>query len=655
MKTSVCAVAMILAAACIAQAWARDYASDPVANFLQTKEDAEWGEVKKAHQADWATQGIDELATLAETEGLAPRAVLTILMMACHGSEAAEQYILDTAESADSPAGVLAVMGSIFLDHGKAIPRLISRMGRSDRHGDFFKGAAGTALGNLTGVCMESDQARWQEWWQKNKENFKPDNRVSLPLYRYEMENGPLTTRWVFDDPSRDDCFMGLLEELNGQVRKFDGERWPLEKTLQAMRDGRFDEARQTAEAALNDCPSDAYALYIAGCMALQTDETEAAQKHFDTLVALNSRIGSAKLLASYCKEMLAAGKKEADIDILLKLFRGLPPEATHNEWDVPTTYIFERVFVPSQETVERFARENVTRPELLAGAVMLMKDCAKALDLLNAGIKNSPSDALLRLLRLQSLIQSGISENAGEMLSEIKALSLLDADNGLLDCLSIAAAGPDALYRIDPQGRGTPLTEDEVRMLTDAAGRKRFTAMGAQKTGALLESLRKMGAKMPVTLSLQARKESPLPKPQWLLDDIAARAGENIAAAVAGGDIKKAEEIYALLETLANKIAGEDNSLNNASLALCVMSRAENAMAEGYRQRGDEDKAAERWEKFEQRAKKMGIEQVDLDDFGHIRRIPVPRLAEAFSAAAMADERGLYGKYPPVFEGESE
>ncbi|RKY28400.1 MAG: hypothetical protein DRP79_02255 [Planctomycetota bacterium] len=657
MKTLFCVMSTILmltASARVAVA-AREYVDDPVAKFLKVREGREWDKVKKAHQNDWAVKGIDNLEDLAEEEMYAPEAVLTILMMAYHGSEAAEKYILDYAECVDSPAGALAIMGSIFLNHEKVIPRLLYRIGRSGRDAGFFKGVAGTALANLTGNYMEPDQERWQKWWKENKDGFKPDNKADMGLYRYEMENGPLTTKWVFGDAGRDDRFMRLLTEFNKEVKKFSGKRWPLDKALEAMRNGKFDDARKAAQAALKKYPSEAYALYIAGCTALQADDVKAARERFDTLVALNSRIGSARLLAAYCKEILSKGKKGVDIDILLKLFRNLPPETTHNEWDVPTTYIFDKVFVPSQEAIERFAKENINKAELLAGAIMMLKDADLSSEILDKGIKSNPNSPLLRMLRLQFLMQAGIKENSRQIREEIAAVRLLEGENGLLDCLSIVVGKPDELDKVDMTGRGTPLTKSEMDALAKASTRRRFTLLSGQRVGALLATLREMGSLTPLAIAAQTRKEGTLPRVGWVLSTVAARAEANIADAVANDNMKEAERVYALLETLANRILNEDKSFSNAGAALGILRHAESGMAAGYKQRGENDKAQERWDKFNRRAQKMGLSPVDLDDFRYIRKIPVPKIAEALSAAMLSDERTLYRKYPPVYEGDED
>jgi len=614
MKTLFCVMSTILmltASARVAVA-AREYVDDPVAKFLKVREGREWDKVKKAHQNDWAVKGIDNLEDLAEEEMYAPEAVLTILMMAYHGSEAAEKYILDYAECVDSPAGALAIMGSIFLNHEKVIPRLLYRIGRSGRDAGFFKGVAGTALANLTGNYMEPDQERWRKWWKENKDGFKPDNKADMGLYRYEME-------------------------------------------LEAMRNGKFDDARKAAQAALKKYPSEAYALYIAGCTALQADDVKAARERFDTLVALNSRIGSARLLAAYCKEILSKGKKGVDIDILLKLFRNLPPETTHNEWDVPTTYIFDKVFVPSQEAIERFAKENINKAELLAGAIMMLKDADLSSEILDKGIKSNPNSPLLRMLRLQFLMQAGIKENSRQIREEIAAVRLLEGENGLLDCLSIVVGKPDELDKVDMTGRGTPLTKSEMDALAKASTRRRFTLLSGQRVGALLATLREMGSLTPLAIAAQTRKEGTLPRVGWVLSTVAARAEANIADAVANDNMKEAERVYALLETLANRILNEDKSFSNAGAALGILRHAESGMAAGYKQRGENDKAQERWDKFNRRAQKMGLSPVDLDDFRYIRKIPVPKIAEALSAAMLSDERTLYRKYPPVYEGDED
>lgn len=653
MKTSITAavlIALFFMTTGGSTAMARDYAADPVAQSLKDREGREWDKIKKAHQNDWAVRDINELEDLAEKEEYAPKAVLTILMMACHGSEAAEKYILDYAEGMDTPAGVLAILGSVFLDHEKVIPRLLYRLGRRSRNADFFRGAAGTALANLTGISMEPDQKRWREWWKENKDTFRPDNKLNMALYRYEMENGPLTTRWIFQDAGRDDYFMGLLTEFNDKVRKFTGERWPFSKALEAMRGGRFEEAQNIAQAALRDHPADGYALYIAGCMALQTGDVEKAQKHFDALVALNGQTGSAKLLAAYCKELISA-KKKNDLDVLLTLFRKLPRSVTRMEWDVPTTYIFDNVFSLSQERIERFAKENVARPELLSGAVMMLKDPKPALELVDRGIKNNPNNAPLRMLRLQFLMKTTIKEDCEQAIQEIKALSLLDSDNGVFDCFALVMAKPDELESIDMSGRGSPLTQAELDALTAASRRRRFSFMTKYKVAALLAALRKMDSPVPLTMAAQARRESILSDPYWVFRILSTRAAQNIAAAVAEGDMKKAKQVYAVLERLANRTASENRSYRSANVAISIMGLAEKGMAEGYRQRGEKEKEKEVWARHEKRKRDSGISTVDLDDFRYIRTIPVPRIAELLSAAMLSDETGLYRKYPPVYE----
>jgi hypothetical protein len=253
--------------------------------------------------------------------------------------------------------------------------------------------------------------------------------------------------------------------------------------------------------------------------------------------------------------------------------------------------------------------------------------------------------------MRLQFLVKTAVKEDCEQVIQAIKALSLLDGDNGVLDCFALVMAKPDELDIMDMSGRGSPLTQAELDALTVASRRRRFSFMTKDKAAALLAALRKMDSPVPLTMAVQARRESVLSDPYWVFRILSTRAAQNITDAVAAGDMEKAKQVYAVLERLANRTASENRSYRNANVAISIMGLAEKGMAEGYRQRGEKEKEKEVWARHEKRKRDSGISTVDLDDFLYIRTIPVPRIAESLSAAMLSDETGLYRKHPPVYE----
>jgi hypothetical protein len=628
-------------------AFAKEYAEDPVAAYLKDKSGDVWDKVKAAHEADWKAETIDALSALAEKETYAPEAALTVLMMACNGNAAAEEYILKEAEGEGALAGALSEMGCVFLDCKKSIPALIARMGETGGNADYFRGVAGTALAALTGVYIEPDMKRWQDWWDANKEKFTPDNKADLERYIYEIRNGLFTSRWVFKEVGADTRFMELLAEYNKTAKKFSGERWAFGEATAAMGRGEFDKAREIAEAALKDYPNELYAMYIVACAALQTGDAKGARERFEAITALNSEIRSAKFLADYCRELLAGGKEPGEIPILMKLFRALPSDETGRGWDVPEAYIFSKAFDRGQEEIRKFAARNADKPDILAGALMMMADSAARLELAKAAAAENPNDGLLRMLRLQFLARSGIKQNLADVQAELDAITRLDADNALPDCLRIYMGMDDVGMSDYLGGAMAPLAEEQLQALIKAAGKRRLTALTGRKQEALLAASRAMGGPMWHARALNAAADFAASEPQWILNTMAAKTASNIAEAVQAGDTEKAREIYKALESIATKVASEDNSLANASLARIIMNHADSGMARGYMAAGNEAEADKYQERITRRATETGISTVQVDPYRWLRKLPVPKIADALSALMLKDERGFYKKYP--------
>ena len=637
-------------------AFAKEYAEDPIAAFLQQKSGDVWDKVKEAHKADWAAQNIDVLKTLAENEEYTPEAVLVILMTACNGDQAAEAYIIQQAESAATLAGALSEMGCVFLDHQKSIPALINRLKTTGGDADYYRGVAATTLGNMTGMYLEANFPRWYAWWDKNKEKFKPDNKIDLDLCRYEIRNGVLTSSLVFKAVGQDDRFMELLIEYNKTTGKFTGSRWPLADAAAAMGKGEFDKAREIAEAALKDYPSDIYAMYISACMLLQAGDVKAAQERFAALAALNSQMRSTKFLAAYCGELLAANEKPGEIEILLKLFRELPPEETARGWYVPDMYIFSKAFDRPQQEIIDSAKRNSDKPDLLAGALIMINDLATRLELASAGLQKNPDDELLGMLRLQFLAQAGIKQNLSDIKAEIDALSKLNPDNALPDCLRIFISLENPWTGIYMDSHVAPLTENELKAFLEAAGKRRLTALTGRKTEALMAACQEMGGAAWRSRAMNFMAESVVAEPQWVLNPLVIMAAVNISDTIAAGETDKAEAIYKAIESLASKVAGEDNSLTNASLAQIMMNHADAGMADGYSRAGKDKEAEEYLRKIKQRESASDIGAVQVDPYRWLRNLPVPVIAEALSGAMLSDERGFYKKYPDpasIEEGE--
>jgi len=636
-------------------AFAKEYAEDPVAVFLQGQKGKVWDKVKEAHKADWATQGVEALKALAGGEAYAPEAVLVALMMACNGNEAAQKYILQEAETDSSLAGALSEMGCIFLDYRKCIPALINRLETTGGYADYFRGVAGTALANLTGVYMEPDLRRWQKWWDQNKDKFKPDNKVDLDRFRYEIKNGTLTSTLVFHEVGRDDRFMELLIDFNKTAKKFSGERWPLGDAAAAIGKGDFDKARDIAKAALKDWPADIYAMYIAASMALEAGDVKGAQADFEEIAALDSQMKSAAFLAAYCKELLAANKKPGEIEILLKVYRALPADATARGWYVPDAYLFSRAFDLPQETIVEFARKNVDKPTLLAGALLMLQDAAIRRDLVKAGLEKNPNDELLHMLRLQFLLESGTKENLKDINAEIDAVAKINPDNALPDCLKVFLGMEDNGVNVYADNNVAPLTAAELKAIMAAAEKKRLTALTARKQDALLAACKAMGGPVWRTRALSTLTEGMVSEPQWILNLIAIKTAVNIRGAAAAGEIEKAQAIYKTLEALSFKIASEDSSLTNATLGQIIMNHADTGMANGYTAAGKQKEADEYLDRLKKRETGSGISAVQVDPYRWLRKICAPKIMEAISDAMLSDERNFYRKYPDPSATEKE
>jgi len=621
--------------------------ADPVGPLLQQKSGEVWEKVKEAHKADVAAQNIDALKALAEKEEYAPEAVLVILMMACDGDQKASDYILQEAETESTLAGALSEMGCVFLDYQKSIPALINRLEKTGGDADYYRGVAGTALANLTGVYLDADKKRWQAWWDENNEKFKPDNKIDFDIYRYEIRNGVLTSSLVFHAVGQDDRFMEILADFNKAAGKFTGGRWPLADAAAAMGKGEFDKARQIAEAALKEYPSDIYAMYISASMLLQAGDLKGAQERFAALAALNSQMRSAKFLAAYCGELLAADKKPGEIEILLRLFRALPPEETARGWYVPDLYVFSMAFDRSQQDIVDFAKSHPDKPDLLAGALIMINDPAIRLELVNDGAKKNPDDELLGMLRLQFLAQSGIKQNLADFKAELETLAKLNPDNALPDCMKIFISLKNPWTGVYVDGRIAPLAEDELKAFLDAAGKKRMTALTGRKTEALQAAGREMGEPVWRSKTVTYMNESVVAEPQWVLSPLVMMASVNISNAIAAGDTEKAETIYKAVEALASKVAAEDKSLTNACLAQIMMNHADAGMADGYSRAGKDKEAEKYLKKSRERQSASGISTVQVDPYRWLRVLPVPALSEALSAAMLSDEGDFYKQYP--------
>lgn len=642
---------------------AREYAGDPVAKFLQDKGGDAWDKVKEAHKKDWDAQNLDSLKALADEEQYSPEAMLVVLMMASNGDKAAEAYILNMAENAGNIAGAMAEMACLFLDPQKSIPALIGRMTSTGGDSDYFRGVAATTLWNLTGVYLGPDHDKWAKWWADNKDKFKTDGKADLETYRYEIRNGVLTSDLVFKTPGQDDRFIELLIEYNKTAKKFSGARWPLNEALAAMGKGDFAAARDIAEKALKDYPSDMYALYIAGCTALQLSDLKIAQARFEALAALNGEARSAKFLADYCKELIAANSEPGEIPILMRLFRALPQDATRRGWYVPDYYIYTRAFAPTpddaaafeknQADITAFARKNTAKPELLAGALMMIKDEKTRLALCEEGLTLNPNRELLRLLHLQFLLQSGAKSDSPQVEKDLNALSKLAPDNALPDCIALFIGMKDT--QVSESG-ATPLTDDELQALKALADKKRVSALTDKKIAALAAACKEVGGPAWRSRAFSIMAESATSAPLSYLDIFAIKAAANIFDDIKAGKTDDAKEIYAAVESLANKVAAEDRSLFSAYIAQSMMRFADSGMASGLRAAGDDKAAAEYDEKIKQRERQTGISAVQADPYQPLRKLPIPKIADALSKAMMDDERGFYQKYPdPATENKDE
>ncbi|MFH1549974.1 MAG: hypothetical protein ABIH04_05385 [Planctomycetota bacterium] len=622
--------------------------------FLREYLGEEGEKATAAFSRDMAAGTTKSLEELCKDDDAVPEAMLALVLAAWAGNEGAQAVIEDFAVEGDDERGLLAIIGTSFLEHKKSIPLLIKRLEKSNEK-SYFRGVAGVVLARITGCDLSPEPEKWKEWWAQRRTIFIPRKILDWELLDFELANSSLVSQWRFRIGLEKD-FVAALREADIYLKRFGTGDDLLSDALVLVNGSEFDKALSEVPKVIVREPLNIYLRYLHAAMLMQADKFKQARAAYETIAKMNSACPSAVLLEQYCRKIAEVEETPPDREKRLETFMSLVEKADGNispfGWDVPSMYLSEKMLALDGKAVSALAKKQ---PEgtTFAGCLLLMnpEDALKAAEGSLEETANSKPvlDACLQALcRISLGLIPGDEENSREILGKMQkvltALAEKDKDNGLYAALQVYVELLHDENRFDEKGRPTALTAKQVEALGKALAAKKLDLLDREMIQALVSALEELRHPMPRSFTLAAIGQVSMSRSG--VRELSERLQTNISNAIVKGDDEEAERIAELMENMAGKIAAQQGFFANAYLARDVRSRIYYGRAEGLRllKKFEEAKAVIK-ELGEVRAK-TGLPTVHPARYTLLMRLPVPALAEMVAAALLEDEVAFYKKY---------
>ena len=603
-------------------------------------------EIVQAFRNDMGTGKAEALKCLIQRKESRFDAMLALVLAAWAGNEGAHECLEYYAVQDRHAAGLLAIIGTSFIDHKKAVPLLIRRLEKSGEM-SYFRGAAGIVLAKITGFDFSPETDRWKEWWKTNKDSFAPRGSVNWDIMAFEMTNSRLTSSWRKDfSLNLEDRFIAALKKADTDLGCFKKTEFELCGLIDLVKKSAFQEALAAASRAAGRRPGDIYLKYLHAALLLQTGDAKKAGGVLGRINRMNSDCPSAVLLERYCSLIAQAAPEKCSrserINIIMSLVKKTGGEISSQGWDMPSIYLSEKLTALDTKAVAELAQAR-TDAITTAGCLLLMEPEA-VLGLARGALKEEISGNKLALYaHFLALSRTG-GDNYEETRAVLADLEKLDKENGLYAALKLylEIAGRDVGF--DENGRPAALTQKQMKTFGAALAAGRFDLPDAEIIAAMTAALKKLRHPVPLTVVLTAI-EGALPALSGL-SELAARVETNIANAIVADDFQGAKAASDLLEEIARRLDGQHKLFHNAYLALEVRSRIYYGRAEGFRLK-DKPGAADLV------MKELGKIRADArlplvlpGEFRLPARLPVPAVVEMIAGALLEDEIAFYKKY---------
>ncbi len=616
------------------------------------------GEGERATAAfgrDMAAGTAKSLKELCEDDDTVSEAVLALVLAAWAGNEGAQAVIENFAVENDDESGLLAIIGTSFLEHKKSIPLLIKRLEKSTGK-SYFRGVAGVVLARITGCDLSPEPERWRDWWTKRRTIFRPRKTFDWELTDFELANSSLVSQWRFRIGLEKD-FIAALREADTSLKRFETGDELLPEVLALVNGSEFEKALSKTHKMLAREPLNIYLRYLHAAMLMQAEKYKQARATYETIAKINSACPSAVLLEQYCRKIaeveIAPPDRKKRLEILMSLMKKVGGNISPSGWDVPSMYLSEKMLALDRKAVSALAKKQPGETTL-AGCLLLMhpenalKAAEDSLKEITANSKPVLAACLQVLCRINLGLIPGEGEKAREILGKmeevLKALAEKDKDNGLYAALQVYVELLHDKDRFDEEGRPAALTEKQVEALGAALAAKKFDLLDEEMIQALTSALEELRHPMPRTFTLATIGQVAVSR--FGVGELSERLQTNITNAIVKGNDGEAKRAAELLEKMAGKVAVQHSSLANAYLARDVRSRIYYGKAEGLRLKEKFKEANAVIKELGELRAKTGLPAVHSGRLALLMRLSVPALAETVAAALLEDEVAFYEKY---------